>query len=150
MSETDTTLLATLFTSVYASALSGLLLMLFTMLIQNLVATIAHRRQSHYVPGVVDEKLGHESFVFRSHRTWQNSLENVPLMFACAVLAMLAGVSASSLAITVWVYALARIVHMALYYTIATEKNPSPRSYFYMIALLANVALLVQIAITLL
>jgi hypothetical protein len=31
---------------------------------------------------------------------------------------------------------------MVLYYSISTEKNPSPRSYFYLIALVANIILL--------
>ena len=68
----------------------GLLVMVFTMLLQSLIATGAHRKQSQYVPGVVSETLGHDSFVFRSHRTFQNSLENTPMMFATAVLAILA------------------------------------------------------------
>ena len=48
----------------------ALLLIVATMLVQSLVATGAHRKQSKYVPGVVDEALGHDSFVFRSHRTF--------------------------------------------------------------------------------
>ncbi len=46
------------------------------------------------------------------------------------------------LAATVWTFAIARFIHMVLYYAIATEKNPSPRSFFYAIALLSNLVLL--------
>jgi glutathione S-transferase len=131
----------------YLVSFWGLLLVLFTMLLQTLIATGAHRKQKQYVPGVVDEALGHNSFVFRSHRTFQNSLENTPLMLLTAVLAVLVGLSSAWLAATVWTFAIARLIHMALYYAISTERNPSPRSYFYMIGLLANLVLMVMVAI---
>ena len=129
----------------YSSALVGIWIILLTVFIQSMVASIAHRRQKHYVPGIVDDKLSHESFVFRSHRTLINSLENLVLMLGTVVVAMLAGVEASWVAGTVWVYAQARLAHMWLYYVIATEKNPSPRSYFYAIGMLANLVLLVKL-----
>jgi hypothetical protein len=34
---------------------------------------------------------------------------------------------------------------MALYYSIATEKNPSPRSYFFLVGLAANITILALI-----
>ena len=40
-----------------------------------------------------------------------------------------------------------RIIHMLLYYYIATEKNPSPRSYFYGFGLIATLYLLVDLGI---
>jgi uncharacterized MAPEG superfamily protein len=131
----------------YLLSFWGLLLVIFTMLLQTLVATGAHRKQQQYVPGIVDENLGHGSFVFRSHRTFQNSLENAPLMLATAFLAILAGLNPAWLAATVWTFAIARFIHMVLYYAISTEKNPSPRSYFYAIALLSNLVLVVMLAI---
>jgi glutathione S-transferase len=126
----------------YLASYWGLLFILFTMLLQTMVATVAHRKQARYVPGMVDENLGHDSFVFRSHRTFQNSLENVPLMFGMVVLAILSGMNPAWLSATVWVFAIARFVHMVLYYVIATEKNPSPRSLFFVIGLLSNLVLL--------
>ena len=131
----------------YLLSICGLLLMLFTMLLQTLIATGAHRKQAQYVPGVVSETLGHDSFVFRSHRTFRNSLENAPIMFATAVLAMLSGLGPTVLAATVWIFTIARILHMVLYYAIATEKNPSPRSFFYAIAMLTNLVLVGMIAV---
>ena len=125
----------------------GLLFILFTLLLQTMVATVAHRKQSQYIPGIVNETLGHDSFVFRSHRTFQNSLENAPLMFSMAILAILVGLNPVWLAATVWTFAIARFIHMVLYYVIATERNPSPRSFFYAIALLSNLVLLGMIAV---
>ena len=116
--------------------------MLTTITLQAVIATGAHRRQSKMVPGIVDPALSHDSFVFRSDRTFRNSLENIAPFFGLSVLAMIAGFSPDRLAIVIWVYALARLLHMILYYRIATEKNPSPRSYFYMIGLLATIYLI--------
>ena len=122
----------------YTTSLIGLWLVLTTITLQAVIATGAHRRQSKMLPGIVDPALSHDSFVFRSDRTFRNSLENIMPFFGLSVLAMLAGFNAERLAIVVWVYALARLFHMILYYRIATEKNPSPRSYFYMVGLLAT------------
>lgn len=130
----------------YSLALIGLWLILTTVMVQAVVASVAHRRQKKYIPGIVDNKLGHESFVFRSDRTYRNSLENMPPMFGLSMISLFIGLEPTSLGITIWVYALARIVHMALYYAIATEKNPSPRSFFYAIALAANIVLAVNVA----
>ena len=131
----------------YILSFWAFLFIVFTLLLQTLIATGAHRKQAQYVPGVVSENLGHESFVFRSHRTFQNSLENAPMMLFAAVLAILVGLSPGQLAATLWTFAIARLIHMVLYYAISTEKNPSPRSYFYAIALLSNLVLVVMIAI---
>lgn len=133
----------------YLVALWGIWLMLFTMFAQHLIAMRAHRQQAQYVPGIVDEKLSHESFVFRSHRTFLNSLENTLMMLATTFLAIFIGISPSGVAAAVWIYAIARLIHMLLYYKIATEENPSPRSYFFLIGILANLALLISVAIAL-
>lgn len=127
---------------IYHSSLLAIWLMLVTVLLQAIIAMVAHRRQKRYVPGILDPALSHESFVFRSHRTFQNSQENLPVMLFSMLLAILAGFDASALALLSWVYALARVIHMALYYAIATEKNPSPRSYAYSLALFCNIVLL--------
>jgi len=134
----------------YASSFTALWIILTTIVFQALIASIAHRRQKQYVPGIVDEALGHESFVFRSDRTFRNSLENVAPLFGLAVIAILVGYDAGRLSIVVWAYAIARIGHMLLYYVIATEKNPSPRSYFYMAGFLSTLFLVVDLGIMLL
>ncbi|MEE4246136.1 MAG: MAPEG family protein [Kangiellaceae bacterium] len=130
----------------YSLTFWGLWTILFLILVQAIVASVSHRKQKKYIPGIVDANLSHESMVFRSHRTHQNSLENIMIFFGPVVIALLTGFDAQNLAIIVWVYAIARIIHTVLYYTIATEKNPSPRSYFYIIALLANIVLFVMLA----
>ena len=132
----------------YHYTVIALWVILFTVFVQHVVATAAHRKQAKYIPGIVDEKLGQESFVFRSHRTFMNSLENVPLMFGATLLAIIVGLNPLYVSVLVWVYAIARIIHMILYYKIATEANPSPRSYFFMIAFISNFVLFAMIAVS--
>lgn len=119
--------------------LNGLLLMV---VVQAIVAVVAHRKQSVYIPGVVAAELDHHSFVFRSNRTFMNSLENVPVFILSAIMAMLVGMDASTLLTIVSVFFVSRLVHMVLFYAIATNKNPSPRSYFYAIGLLTQLYLI--------
>lgn len=126
----------------YHIALWGILITLLTVLVQSVVGSLAKASQPGAVPGKINEDLGHASFVFRSHRTFMNSLENVPVMLGAAFLAILAGANAFWTGLLIWIFALARIQHMILYYSIATERNPSPRSYFFLIAFLAVLGLL--------
>lgn len=128
--------------TLYGDSIFVLTLLVAMIVIQAIIATAAHRKQTEYIPGVVDDKLDHHSFVFRSHRTFMNSLENVPVFVLTAMLAMFSAVDAQTLYWSVVVYTAARLVHMVLFYKIATNKNPSPRSYFYMIALLTQLFLL--------
>ena len=128
----------------YASSLVILTLLVLMVVIQSLVATVAHRKQKQYVPGIVNSELDHGSFVFRSHRTFQNSLENVPVFVVSAMLAMFIGVSVSQLYWCVLVFTLARLIHMVLFYKIATNANPSPRSYFYLLGFFTQLALLIM------
>jgi len=133
----------------YTLAFWGVLVILVTVLIQAMVAAGTKASQPGAIPGKMDDSLSHSSFVFRSNRTVMNSLENLPLMLGTSFLALFVGANALWTGILVWVYALARIAHMALYYAIATEKNPSPRSYFFLLGLAANIALLVFVALAL-
>lgn len=130
----------------YSFTLWGLWFILLTVVVQSVVAAVAHRKQSEYIPGKVDENLSHDSFVFRSHRTFHNSLENLAIFVLPVLLGIFAGADPQTLTAIVWIFAVARIIHMALYYAIATEKNPSPRSYFYMVGLLATLAAYVVVA----
>jgi len=131
----------------YSFAIWGLWLILMTVFVQAMVASVAHRKQKHYVPGIVDDKLSHESFVFRSNRTFLNSHENLLMMFGPALLGMLVGMDAYWLGILVWIYAIARVLHMALYYALATEANPSPRTYFFIVGFVANLVLLIMLGL---
>jgi glutathione S-transferase len=38
---------------------------------------------------------------------------------------------------------------MGCYYGISTEKNPSPRTHLFMLALIANIALIIQAGLSL-
>ncbi|WP_287818296.1 MAPEG family protein [Idiomarina sp.] len=133
----------------YTMAYWGVLSALVILLVQWLIASGQKAKQPGAVPGKIDDSLSHSSFVFRAHRTLMNSLENYPLMLGTVFLAFFIGTSAFWTGLFVWIFAIARLIHMILYYKIATEKNPSPRSYFFMIGLAANVALLILCGITL-
>ena len=107
----------------------------------------AHRAEKDYKVGKIDPNLGQESFFFRSHRAFWNSLENIIPILGMAIVAIMSGYSPFKLGIVTWIYAISRIIHMLLYYYIATEENPSPRSYFYGFGLLATLYLIVDLGI---
>ena len=127
--------------STYLWSMMGLWVIFFTVIVQGIVAATAHAKAPGAVPGKLEDDLSHDSFVFRSHRTFHNSLENLLVFVGPAFVAIFAGVPHFTLAVIVWIYAIARFIHMMLYYFIATEKNPSPRSYFYLIGLSVNLVL---------
>ena len=132
----------------YQSVFLGLWLVLATIIVQAMVAIRVHRRQKGgYNVGIINPELGQSSIVFRAHRTFQNSLENITPMMGMAIIAALSGYSSTKLTVVVWVYAIARIVHMVLYYKIATDKNPSPRSIFWAIGFLTNLYLMIDLGI---
>lgn len=126
----------------YSSSFWGILTIILTVVVQSLVAAQSKASQPDAIPGKIDSSLSHSSFVFRANRTFANSLENVTVMLGASFLAVLVGASIFWTGIIVWIMAISRIIHMVLYYSIATENNPSPRSYFYLIALVANIVLL--------
>jgi uncharacterized MAPEG superfamily protein len=133
---------------VYQYSLLGLWLILSTIIIQSMVAVRVHRwQEGGYMPGIIKPELNHSSIVFRTYRTFQNSIENAIPILGMSVIAMLSEYSAYKLSIIIWVYAIARIIHMALYYKIATNKNPSPRSIFWAVGFLANFYLMVDLGI---
>nr|WP_319391572.1 MAPEG family protein [uncultured Cohaesibacter sp.] len=133
--------------ALYGPVFWAVYLLLAMVFVQALVASVAHRAQTSYVPGIVDETLGPESFVFRSHRTFVNSIENVPFMVALIALAMASGFSPWWLSLLSWVYVAARACHMVTYYLVATRKNPSLRSYFFMLAVFAQLVLFVMLGL---
>ena len=136
---------------IYHYSLLGIWVMLATMVFQAIVAAIAHRRQKGgFSPGVIKPDLDQTSFVFRTHRTFHNSLENIIPMLGMSFLAMFSGYSSLKLSIIVWVYALARIVHMILFYKIVTKNNPSPRSIPWAIGFLAGFYFMIDLGVYLL
>ena len=131
----------------YQTVCIGLWLILSTIIIQAIILIRSHRKQRGYKVGVMDSSLGQESFLFRSYRVFWNSLENIVPMFGMALLAILGGYDSSTLSSIVWIYAVTRIIHMLLYYFIATDKNPSIRSIFYLIGFFANLYLMIDLGI---
>ena len=132
----------------YQSVFLGLWLILATIIVQAMVAIRVHRGQKGgYKVGVIKPELGQSSIVFRAHRTFQNSLENITPLLGMAIIAALIGYSSFKLSVIVWIYAVARIIHMILYYKIATMKNPSPRSIFWAIGFLTNLYLMIDLGI---
>ena len=115
---------------------------LLMLLIQWGVATFSKAKQPKAIPGKISDDLSHESFVFRAHRTFQNSIENSALFIGTAFLGLMMNIQSPTFAIAMWLYLVSRIIHMVLYYAISTEKNPSPRSYFFMLGLIANLVML--------
>ena len=67
----------------YSQSLGALWFILIMILVQAQVAMRVHRQQKEMIPGVLDPHLGHESFVFRSDRTFRKSLENIILQKHC-------------------------------------------------------------------
>lgn len=127
----------------YRMSFWGIAFIILLLLVQWLIATKAKSSQKGAIPGKIDSSLSHESFVFRAHRTFMNTLENIPAMLGASFLAILVGANARWAAIFIWAFVIARVIHMTLYYAIATEKNPSPRTYFFILGLLANLSLFV-------
>ena len=91
--------------------------------------------------------LDHASIVFRTHRTLQNSLENLIPLLGLVVIALMSEYDSNKLSIIIWMYAISRIIHMILYYKIATKKNPSPRSIFWAIGFLSTFYLMIDLGI---
>jgi len=134
----------------YQSVFIALWLIISTIIIQAIVLIRSHRRHKGYKVGVMDPSLGQESFLFRSYRTFWNSMENIVPIFGMTLIAILVGYNSETLSSIIWIYAITRIAHMFLYYFIVTDKNPSIRSIFYVIGFFANLYLMVDLGIFLL
>ncbi len=134
---------------IYQTVFIGLWLILFTIIFQLMVMVGADKKrlEKGYKIGVIDPSLGQKSFLFRSYRTFWNSLENIVPILGMSLVAIFAGYSSFKLSIVIWTYAISRIIHMFLYYFIATEKNPSPRSLFWVLGLLATLYLVIDLGI---
>lgn len=133
----------TYLTQDYHASLVWLGILIATVMLQWLIASFAKARQPGAIPGLPPKDTLHQSFTFRAWRTHQNSLENTGSMIGGALFAMLAGANPMWLQLLLAIMVLSRIAHMLLYYGIATEKNPSPRSYFFALSWLANMSIIV-------
>ena len=122
---------------IYKLVFFALWVILTTIFAQAVVLIVAHRMQKNYKVGVIDASLGQQSFLFRSYRAFWNSVENVVLIFPLVIVGILLDYDSNRLGIITWVYAVSRIGHMLVYYFIATDRNPSLRSVFWLFGFFA-------------
>ncbi len=73
----------------YSVAFFGILVIVLTVVVQSIVAAKSKASQPGAIPGKTDASLSHSSFVFRSNRTFANSLENIAVMLGASFLAIL-------------------------------------------------------------
>ena len=130
---------------VYYLSFFGIWALLSLVVIEAIIAMGASRSQKKYTPGILNSDLGPESFVFRSVRAFKNSLENIVPFLGAAIISILLSMDPLRLARLVLVYVLARYIYTAVYYSIATRKNPSFRSLFYLVGLIVTIIMLVDI-----
>ena len=130
---------------VYYLSFFGIWALLSLVVIEAIIAMGASRSQKKYTPGILNSDLGPESFVFRSDRAFKNSLENIVPFLGAAIISILLSMAPLRLARLVLVYVLARYIYTAVYYSIATRKNPSFRSLFYLVGLIVTIIMLVDI-----
>lgn len=131
--------------TLYAGSLMWLGVLISLVMLQWLIANIAKAIQPNAVPGFPpSDSRAHKSFTFRAWRTHQNSLENISTMLGAAFFAILTGADPTWTQVCISIMVIARFAHTILYYSIATSKNPSPRSWFFMLGWLANLALILM------
>lgn len=131
----------------YILTFLALWLIIMTIIVQQFTAIFVNRKYGKFVPGKFDNDLGPESFIFRSDRTFKNSLENIVQFIVPVILAIHLDVNNMALAAIVWIYAIARIGHMIAYYRSTSSKNPSAKSYFFLLGVLMNVILMVMVLV---
>ena len=129
----------------YYLSFFGIWALLSLVVIEAIIAMGASRSQKKYTPGILNSDLGPESFVFRSDRAFKNSLENIVPFLGAAIISILLSMDPLRLARLILVYVLARYIYTAVYYSIATRKNPSFRSLFYLVGLIVTIIMLVDI-----
>ena len=74
---------------IYKLVFFALWVILTTIFAQAVVLIVAHRMQKNYKVGVIDASLGQQSFLFRSYRSFWNSVENVVLIFPFVIVGIL-------------------------------------------------------------
>ncbi|RUO37878.1 hypothetical protein CWE15_10985 [Aliidiomarina taiwanensis] len=129
--------------SLYTGSILWLGVIIAMVMVQWLVASLTKASKPGAIPGMPPaQERAHKSFVFRAWRTHQNSIENLGTILGGAVFAIFAGANPVWTQVCLAIIAIARLAHMVLYYAIATNKNPSPRTWFFMLAWLANAVLI--------
>ena len=129
----------------YHVSFIGIWAILVLIVIEAIIAMGASRTQKKLIPGVINPELGPESFVFRSDRAFKNSLENIVPFLGAALMSILLSLDPTRLARLIIVYVISRYIFTGVYYSVATRKNPSLRSLFYMIGFIVTIIMLVDI-----
>ena len=129
--------------TLYTGSTLRLGVILDMVMVHCLLASLTKVSKTGAIPGMPPaQERAHKSFVFRAWRTHQNSIENLGTILGGAVFAIFAGANPVWTQVCLAIIAIARLAHMVLYYAIATNKNPSPRTWFFMLAWLANAVLI--------
>ena len=129
----------------YYVSFIGIWALLTLIVIEAIISIGASRTQKRYVPGITNSDLGPESFAFRSERAFKNSLENIIPFLGSALLSIFLTMDPIRLSRLIIVYVLARYIYTAVYYSVATRKNPSLRSLFFIIGFTVTIIMLVDI-----
>ena len=129
----------------YYVSFVGIWALLILIVIEAIISIGASRTQKRYVPGKTNSDLGPESFVFRSDRAFKNSLENIIPFLGAALISILLTMDPIRLSRLIIIYVLARYIYTAIYYSVATRKNPSLRSLFFSVGFLVTIIMLVDI-----
>jgi uncharacterized MAPEG superfamily protein len=132
----------------YYPSLMALLILCFAIFVQSFIAGTIGLGRSQEVPGM-PLKGNHGDLSFRTLRTYQNSVENLPAFIAVLGLAIIAGASA------LWVNWLAalhvalRLAYWAIYYGGIGKVQAGPRTIVFVLAFFANVVLAIVALIAL-
>ncbi|MBR1120889.1 MAPEG family protein [Bradyrhizobium lablabi] len=87
--------------------------------------------------------LDDDNLLYRIDRVHMNAVEALPPFVVPAVLAMMVGVNAATLATLVWVYVAIRLIHVAIYLRGGNAaKGGSIRTVLYVSGALVNVILI--------
>jgi len=112
-------------------------------LIQNFLCAPFAFLKEEQLPGI-PTKGDHALFSFRVIRTYQNSVENLPLILGTVLLGIIANIASGSLNWLVAIYVLARIAFWAIYYSGIGKAAGGPRTMAYVIGLITNIILIVM------
>lgn len=129
--------------SVYHPALLALAILCFVILFQsNLCAVFAFSKKGGQTPGSL--KGTPEDFSFRVLRTYSNSTENLPAFIGALLVAIVAGVDPTWVNGLAGIHVLFRFFYWAVYYSKIGGPTPGLRTLTYVIAMLANLVLVVM------
>lgn len=126
--------------AVYQPSLLSIALLCAAVLVQSFLAGVLALGPGEEVAGL-PLKGDHTKLSFRLMRTYANSTENLSVMVATTILAIVVGVSAVAVNWLVGLHLLFRLVYWAVYYSGIGKVNGGLRTMTYVAAFLMNVIL---------